>query len=60
VGLIEVAGLRGLEAGTVEGAAANVPGRPSVRRRVRAWTIDCQLTRLDEISVAGVTRLGSQ
>jgi hypothetical protein len=33
----------------------NVPGPPSVRRRMRAWSVDCQLTRLDEIAVTGVT-----
>ena len=35
----------------------NVPGPPSVRRRMRAWTVDCQLTRLDEIAVTGVMAL---
>jgi hypothetical protein len=35
----------------------NVPGPPSVQRRMRAWTVDCQLTRLDEIAVTGVTSL---
>jgi hypothetical protein len=35
----------------------NVSGDSSLRRRMRAWTVDCQLIRLDEIGVTGVTAL---
>jgi hypothetical protein len=37
----------------------NVSDSSSVRRRPRAWTVDCQLTRLDEVAVTSMTAAAS-